>query len=84
MSLRRYRHNEHYVAFTVRPASPSRRALTITVTQMQDDAGHWLLPTITISESIPQITEDVTFMRTVAEALAMACLEFMDMMDNIT
>lgn len=83
MTLLRHRHDPHYISITVRPASPSRRAINISVKQLQDAAGNWMLPTITISEAVPQTSEDVVFMRTIAEALLIACLEFMDMMDFI-
>lgn len=83
MTLYRHRNDPHHISITVRPASPSRSAINITVHQAQDAAGNWMLPTITISEAVPQTSEDVVFMRTVAEGLLIACLEFMDMMDFI-
>jgi len=82
--LRRKRHDPHKVTITVQPASITHRAITITVHQVQDAAGNWLLPTMTISEAVPQTSEDVLFMRSIAEGLNLACLEFLDMMEFIT
>jgi hypothetical protein len=85
MPIKRRRHTDpHKVTITVQPASPSRHAINITVHQEQDPAGNWLLPTITISQAIPQTSEDVVFMQSLSDALRIACLEFIDMMDYIT
>lgn len=79
----RRRHDPHYVSIVIRPASRTRGALSITVHQDKDAAGNWLIPTITFSEAIPQTTEDVIFMQTIAAGLMIACLEFLDMMEFI-
>jgi len=83
MTLYRHKHDPHYISITIRPSSPTRKAINISVKQIRDAAGGWMLPTITISEAIPQTSEDVVFMRTVAEGLLIACLEFIDMLDYI-
>jgi hypothetical protein len=81
--IRYQRHDPHKVTIIVRPASPSQAALTITVHQVQDAAGNWLMPTITMSRAVPQTTEDVMFMKNVAESLLVACLEGLTMMEFV-
>lgn len=79
--VRYHRNDPHYVCIVVRPASVSKPAIHISVKQEADAAGNWMLPTLTISESIPQTTEDVMFMKSISEALLVACLEFIRMME---
>lgn len=77
------RRDPHRVTIVVRPASATRRAITITVHQTQDVLGNWLIPTITFSEAVPQSSEDVMFLKSIAEGLMVACLEFLAMMDYV-
>ena len=79
--VRYHRNDPHSVSIVVSPASLTKPPIHITVHQQADAAGNWLLPTITISQSIPQTTEDVMFMKSISEALLVACLEFIHMME---
>jgi hypothetical protein len=81
--IRYERHDPHKTTIMVRPASPSRAAITITVHQIQDALGNWLMPTITMSHSIPQTTEDIVFMNSIAKALLVACIDCEAMLEFV-
>lgn len=82
--VRYHRTNPHHITIVVQPASVTRGALHITVHQNQDAAGNWLMPTITFNQAIPQTSEDVIFMKSIAEGLLVACLEAIAMMEYVT
>lgn len=81
--LRAQRRDPHMVTLVIAPASMSRDSLSITVHQNQDAAGHYLMPTITFSKAIPQTTEDVVLMKSIAEGLLWACLEAIEMINYV-
>lgn len=56
----------------VRHSTPSREGISITVAQIQDDMGRWMVPTITTSGPIQQIIESGRFARDVGIALLVA------------
>jgi hypothetical protein len=82
--IRRHHKDEHHVSIIIRPASLSHEDVQITIHQERDPAGNWLIPTITINTCIPQTSEDVIFMKNIAEGLYLACFEFLEMMDYVT
>ena len=82
--VRYHRNDPHHIAIVVSPASVTRESLHITVHQQQDAAGNWLMPTITFNQAIPQTSEDVIFMKSIAEGLLVACLEAIAMMEFVT
>lgn len=82
--VRYQRRDPHKVLIVISPASMSKPPLVITVHQQQDAMGNWMLPTITFSHAVPQTSEDVMMMKSIAEGLLVACLESISMMDFIT
>lgn len=70
----------------VRYSSPSREEIIIVVTQLQDEMGRWMVPTITTSGVIPQIMESGRFARDLGDAFIVASwfhdLFMMDVVDH--
>lgn len=81
--VRYHRRDPHKVVIAITPASVTREALLITVHQTQDEAGKWLMPAITFNRAIPQTSEDVILMKSIAEGLLVACLECIAMMEYV-
>lgn len=81
--VRYHRRDPHKVVIAVTPASLTQEALLITVYQPKDEAGRWLMPIITFNRAIPQTSEDVILMKSIAEGLLVACLECIAMMDYV-
>lgn len=82
--VRYHRRDPHKVVIVVAPASMTKEAITITVHQSCDAMGNWLMPIITFNRAVPETSEDVMFMKSIAEGLLVACLECIQMMDYIT
>ena len=67
----------------IRYATPSRRELLVVVSQLRDDAGHWLTPIITLPDNIQQMIESGRYAKDVAIALLVACFWYDDWMLDV-
>ena len=53
----------------VRYPTPSRDGINVIVSQLRDDLGKWMVPTVTTSHPIQQIIESGRYVHDLAEAL---------------
>jgi len=68
---------------TVRYPTPSRAGIFIVVGQLRDDLGRWMVPTITVPDSLQQIIESGRFAKDVAIGLLVASFFFDEMMLDV-
>lgn len=74
---------KRHKTITVRHATPSRNAIAVIVAQLQDAAGRWMVPTITLSGSWQYILESSRFARDVGIALLVASYIFDEWMLDV-
>ena len=67
----------------IRHSTPSREGIYVLVSQLQDDLGNWMVPTITASGSIQQIIESGRFARDVGIALLVASYWYGEWMKDL-
>ena len=68
---------------TVRYPTPSRGGIFIVIAQLQNDAGRWMVPTITLSGPLQQIIESGRFARDVGVGLLVASYWFAEWMLDV-
>ena len=73
----------HVKTITVRHSTPSRRAVVILVTQVQDALGHWQVPTITFEGPMNPILESGRYARDVGIGLLVASYFFNELMTYV-